>query len=234
VAATAGALLSALLGFATLRLKQDFFVILSLAFSEVVLGVCISWKGPAGFNNLARPTVLGISLEDDWVFIGVVLLPFFIAAGAVFVRFSRMRIDRVCALIQANEELAMVLGVSPLYYKVGCFCLASATASVWGALATIYARSTDPNQISIESNLLLFSALLFGGLNSLRGSILGGLLLVVVPSLLEATLSYSPFGGNYAAEFRQLLMGCLLIVVVRWMPKGLVGATTLNHSRGGR
>src|SRR4051812_2720832 len=74
-AALAGTLLSALLGLATLRLRQDFFVILSLAFSEVVLGVCLSWKGPAGFNNVARPTLLGLSLENDWVFIMVALLP---------------------------------------------------------------------------------------------------------------------------------------------------------------
>ena len=133
LAATAGALLSALLGLATLRLRQDFFVILSLAFSEVVLGISLSWKGPAGFNNLVRPSVLGINLENDWVFIGLVLVPVFIAMSVAFVRFSRLRIDRICALIQTNEELAMVLGISPQYYKVGCFCLASATVSVWGA-----------------------------------------------------------------------------------------------------
>lgn len=232
-AGVCGAILGLMVGITSIRLHKDYFVILSIALSELILSIGMSWKGPAGFDRLSRPDLLGISLQEDWIFICLILLPFLALLIWLFRRFSISSLERVCALIRTNEALAKVLKISPMYYKLRCFCIGSAIAAVCGALSTFYHRSTDPNQISLQNNLLLFAAVIFGGLNSIQGSILAGLLLVAVPTILETLIIRSPFGSLYASQSKQLLFGLLLLLVVRLLPKGLAGTVALSESEGG-
>jgi branched-chain amino acid transport system permease protein len=226
-AGAAGFLLGLGLAFTTIRLRQDYFVIVSLALSELVVGLSLSWKGPAGFDRLPRPYLFGTSLREDWIFIGFVLAPFLAVLIWCFHRFSTSALERTCALIRTNEEFATVLKVSPVYYKLWCFSLASAVASMCGALSTFYYGATDPNEISLQKNLLLFAAVIFGGLNSILGSMLAALLLVAMPAILESAIFHGPFGSLYVAQIKQLLFGVLLLFVVRFLPAGVAGTVPL-------
>jgi branched-chain amino acid transport system permease protein len=225
-----GALLGYVIGLTTLRLRKDYFVILSLAFSELVFGLSLSLKGPAGFDRLARPALFGIGLRDDWTFIGLVLAPFMALLIWLFHRFSASPVERACALIRTSEEFATVLRLSPVYYKLSCISLSAAVAAMCGALSTFFFSSTDPNQISLQNNLLLFAAVIFGGLNSISGSIIGGLLLVAVPTILEALIFRNQFGSLYSAQFKQILFGILLLAAVRFLPAGVAGNVALSES----
>ena len=230
-AGLSGLILGWLIGLTTMRLRQDYFVVLSLAFSELVVAVSLSWKGPAGFDRLARPTLFGLSLEQDWAFLGLVLVPFTSLLMWLFYRFSASPMERTCALIRTSEELAMVLKVSPSYYRLRCFSVAATVAAMCGAMSTFYYGATDPNQISLQNNLLLFAAVIFGGLNSIAGSILGGLVLIAVPTILEALVFRGPFGSIYAAQTKQVLFGLVLLLVVRFLPTGVAGTVPLLESK---
>jgi branched-chain amino acid transport system permease protein len=228
LAATAVACLaSALIGAATFRISQDFFVILSVAFSELVLGISISWKGPAGFDSVPRPGLGFLGLQNDWRLLCLLFLPILVIVMLLWRRFTRLPIERVCALVRYNEDMARVLRISPLYYKLGCFACGAGVAALAGCLATISSRSTDPNQILLTKNIMLFAAVLVGGVNSLAGSVLAGILLVAIPRILERLFFGGEFGALYGANVTQLVFGAILLLCIRYLPAGLAGESHL-------
>jgi len=209
-----GIILSFLIGLTTLKLKGDYFIILSIGISELVRALILQLKGPSGMTGIARPSLFTFSLENDWLFIGSVLIPFLLIIIIIARRFGKSSLERLCALIRYNEDAAKLLGVSPLYYKVGCFILGSLVATIAGGFYTFYTKSTDPSIITIYQNILLFAMVLLGGINSLRGSLLGGLMLIIVPRILEFLIS-NPLASYYSAQLLQLIYGLLLILTIR-------------------
>jgi branched-chain amino acid transport system permease protein len=219
-----GLILSFLIGLTTLRLAEDYFILLSISICEITRAASINIKGPGGINGISRPTLLGLSLENDWMFIASVLLPIFLVTVILAFRFSYSPLERVCILVRQNETAAKLLRIPTLYYKIGCFCIGSTMAAVVGGLYTIYSRSTDPSIITINQSILLFAMVLLGGINSIRGSIVGGLMLVAVPRILEYFIN-SPASSYYAAQIIQLAYGILLILIIRFMPQGIMGSS---------
>lgn len=216
---------SLFLGLATLRLQQDSFVVLSLAFAQLVWATALSWKGPDGFTNVPRPPLIFWELGNDWLLIGLVFLPVLFVSVWVLWRFSRLPLNRVCALVRENEALTQVLGRSPIRYKVGCLALGSALAGAAGALATFYNQSTDPAQIDLQKSLLLFAAMLVGGVNSILGSVVGALIHQSLPRMLEQLVFTGPAASLHAAAAAQLVLGACLLVIIRWWPEGLAGSS---------
>ena len=219
-----GLFVSVTVGLTTLRLAGDYFIVLSIALCEIVRSASISIRGPAGITGIARPKLLGLSLENTWVFIGCVLLPILILLLVIARRFKDSPLERICILIQQNEVMAKLQGIRVLYYKVGCFCIGSVIATLVGGLYTLYSRSTDPSVITIYQSILLFAMVLFGGINSMRGSIIGGMMLVLAPRVLEFLLN-SPTSSYYSAQTIQLIYGVLMIIIIRFMPQGIMGTS---------
>lgn len=234
LAVVCGAAISAIaaltIGLATLRLRQDFFIILSLAFSELVLAGSVTWKGPTGFDNVARPDIFGISLQNDWAMIGLVLVPFCVLVLFMAQRFANSPLERVCALVRRSEEAAASLQISSIYYKVGCFVIGSTIAGLCGVLFTCFDRATDPAQLTLQKNVLLFAAVLFGGVNSTFGSLLGGVLLVALPKLLEALFFSGTLGSLYAVQSSQFVFGAILLLTIRFLPGGIAAESRLYEN----
>jgi len=216
--------LSLFVGLSTLRLSGDYFIILSIGLCEITRAVSHELKGPAGMSGIVRPTLGGMSLDNDWMFILLVILPIFIAVIVLSVRFSRSPLERICSLVRQNENAARFMKINPLYYKVGCLCIGSLIAALTGSIHAFFARSTDPSIITLYQTVLFFSMVLFGGINSLYGSILGSLMLVAVPRILEYFIN-SPMASSYSYQIIQLMYGFLLIFVVRFMPQGVMGGS---------
>lgn len=220
----AALVVSVLVGLTTLRLAGDYFIILSIGLCELVRAINVALKGPAGISGIRRPLLHGISLENDWTFIFVVLLPIFLLAVFLARRFFDSSLERICRLVRQDETAAKLLGISPLYYKVGCFAIGSVIAALAGGLYTLFTRSTDPATITIYQSILVFAIVLIGGLDSIRGSIIAGIMLVTVPRILEYFLN-SPTASYYSTQVIQLFYGILAVVVIRFMPEGIVGTS---------
>ena len=225
----AAVLASLVLGSATFRLSQDFFVILSVALSELVLSVSVSWKGPSGFEGVPRPRLGPLDAGGDWSLLWLLVVPALALALVLWDRFGRLPLDAVCALVRCDENTARLLQISPMRYKLGCFAIGAALAGLAGCLASVAAHSTDPNELVLSRSMMLFAAVLAGGVNSLTGSVFAGVLLVALPRLLERVLFGGPFGSLYGANLSQLLFGLTLILIVRYRPEGLAGGDELQH-----
>jgi len=230
VATGAATVVGLLIAMTTFRLRDDYFLVFSVAVTEVIYGLSLALKGPGGFNALSRPHLGPWLLDNDWYVIGGLLVPTAVIAAALFHRFRQLPLDGACAAVRTNEDFAALLGISPFRVKVGCFLLAAVLTSVAGVLATVYGRATDPNQIAFDKNLVLFATLLFGGLNTISGAALAALLFTLVPIMFESLLAGSPYGAFYGAEIRQLVFGILLLAVIRRLPRGLSGEAVLRST----
>lgn len=220
-----GLAVSFLVALTTLRLAGDYFIILSIGVCEIVRAVSLELKGPAGMTGIRRPMLLGYSLENDWAFIAYLLLPILLAIIFLCNRFNNSQLERILSLIRQNENAARLMQISPLYYKIGCFCLGSVMATLTGGLYVIFTRSTDPSVITLYQSILLFAMVLFGGINTIKGSIIGALMIVAIPRILEYAIN-SPLSSYYSAQIVQFVYGLLLIVLIRFLPQGLMGVSS--------
>lgn len=217
-----GICFSCIVGLASLRLTSDYFVILSIGLCELTRSASIYVKGPAGIGGIQRPSLFGFSLENDWALIVLVLAPVLVVVIFLAFRFKNSPLERVCILIRQDEAAAKLLRIPITYYKVGCFGIGSSIAILAGGLYTIYSKSTDPSNVTLYQSILLFAMVLVGGINTIRGSILGGLMIVAVPRILEYGIN-NPASSFYATQLIQLVYGALLIVIIRFLPQGIMG-----------
>lgn len=215
--------LSFLIARTALRLRQDFFVILSFALLELVRNFAISWKGPDGFQRLPPIQFVSGRNAGDWELILALIVPFTVVVAWLAARAERGPIHRAFALVRTSEEAALMLGRSPLALKRLAFVASAVIMAVAGGLYTCFAGGTEPAKLLLPQALLLFAALLLGGLNSTLGAVVGALILVIVPRVLEATIFAGPTASYYAAQGQLVLFGLLLIVVIHRYPAGLAG-----------
>lgn len=207
-----------------LRLRQDFFVIFSLAVLELVRNIAISWKGPDGFERLPGLALSTTRPElGEWIVLALVLAPFTVAVTLFSFRAERGPVDRAYALVRRSEEAALVLGRSPLALKRSAFVVSAVITALAAALYTCFTTTTEPAQLRMSQALLFFAALVLGGLNSTLGAILGALFLVVVPRVLETFVFSGPAASYYAAQGELIVFGLILIVLIHRHPAGLAG-----------
>jgi branched-chain amino acid transport system permease protein len=215
-------LLSGLIGAATLRLQSDYFIILSIAAAIFVQALAVSLVGPSGASGLPH-LFLGRGLPDsDWLQLGLTLVP---AAGVVALcinTVSRGPVNRVLAVVRQNDRIAESMGIPSAKLRLLVFMLGSVAASGCGVLAAAFYGFTDPATSTLYRGILLFALMLFGGVDSLRGSALGALVLASVPRILEYVFQ-TPMASYYAAQLSQLLFALLMLFTLKWLPAGLTG-----------
>jgi branched-chain amino acid transport system permease protein len=222
LAVLCGALICWAVGVTALRLAGDYFILLSISLCELVRAASIAIKGPSGYTGVARPMLFGLSLESTWALNGLVLVPAFAAVLLLARRFNSSPLERICVLTRQHEAAARLLRIPTVYYKIGCFCAGSVIATLAGGLYTLYTRSTDPTTYTVYQSIMLLAMVLFGGVNSIRGSVVGGLMLVLAPRLLEMLIN-SPASSYYSAQIVQVVYGVLLVTVIRFAPHGVMG-----------
>ena len=202
------------------KLRNDYFVILSLVLVEIVRVITLQVGGPDGYNNLKRPALLGIPLANDWVFILVILVPSFAMATFFADRSKHRPIERISQFVRQDMEVANLFGISSSFYQMGWFVASIAIASYSGTLFTLFTRSTDPNTVTIFWSILVFCAAIVGGLNTLEGSVLGGMTFML-PRILEVVFKMET--SFFSSNLIQFLYGIVLIVAIILRPQGVMG-----------
>lgn len=210
VAATAVvAVVSLLVGWPVLRASGLYFSIITLAFSVVVFQVLNSWTevtgGPIGLRSV--PELLGTD-GQMFLLIYVVLLGVLLFKRALIASY----VGKAFLAIREDEVLAAEMGVRTHRYKTLSFVLASTIAGLAGALFAHYSGFLAPSMFTTFRSFELFVVVTVGGAGTFAGPLVGGVLLTLLPEALREV-----------QEFRQLVYGLLLIVIIMFFPEGIVG-----------
>lgn len=215
----AGALSSAcfavLLGLPTLRLRGDYFAIVTLGLGEITRIILNNWDsvtgGPNGISRIPRPAVAGYTLHSTmdfyYLILGMVLVAVFTMRRLVV-----SRIGRAWIAIREDELAAESMGIDTFRLKLLAFVLGSMWAGVAGVFFAAKMAFVSPESFTFFESVLILCMVVLGGMGSIGGIILGAFLLIMLPEVFRDFQDY-----------RMLAFGAALVLMMTFRPQGLLG-----------
>ena len=202
------------------RLKEFYFAVVTLAFSEMARLVVLNWNdvtnGTLGIILQDKPTlwlpVLGIvRLEGTlmWYYVSLAALALTVI---LCLRLVNSWMGRCFAAIRLNDELGDTLGINVFRYKLAAFAAGNVIAAVTGSLYAFYLGSIEPGFLSIDQSLAIVAMVLLGGRGAVAAPVIGALVLTALPHLI-----------HFSAEVRSIVYGSILILTILLMPQGIYG-----------
>jgi branched-chain amino acid transport system permease protein len=212
------------IGFLANRLRGPYFVLATIAVSQVLLLTASRLRGlTSGSEGIPVPFrqgfwTLGIADKRVWVWL-VLVLAILAYLGELYLERSRRGYQ--LAAVREDEDAALSLGVAARRLKVAAIAASAAITAAVGALWAQYVGFVDPFYVfSVDVSIRFALAAIIGGLGTALGPFLGSVLVTTVETYLRAQ-----FGGIGAGlvGIYLIIYGTALIVMVRLVPQGLVG-----------
>lgn len=219
---TVAALVSCIISLPSLRLHDDYFVIATFGFQIILFSVFNNWtsltRGPLGIAGIPQASIFGWIIDSPLKFVGLAAV---LAAFAYFVvwRITTAPFGWVLHAIREDEVFAQALGKNTLQFKMTAFAVSAGLAASAGSLYAHYITYIDPTSFTVMESILVISMVIIGGAGSLWGPLLGAVVLVTLPE----TLRFVGLPGPIAANMRQIIYGSLLIMMMIFRPRGLMG-----------
>ena len=215
----ASGLIALIICLPTLKLRRDYFALLSVAFGQMISSIVILLgdytNASIGFSKI--PKVKGLV----WIILGITALIVFMVRNLKYSRFGRM-----CIALKTDEIAARSFGIDVYRLKVKIYVLASMIAAVGGICYGLRNRVISPDafdwSLSAEMQILLF----FGGTNSLTGSVISAAGLKVLPEFLKGIKLF----GIDLQSFKTVIYCLLIIIVINFRTKGIMGESELSFN----
>ena len=221
LAIAVAALAALVIGAISLRTRGVYFIMITLAFAQMMYYVFVSLKAYGGDDGLSLPgrsSGLGVSLSNDFVWYYLVLVLLMVILYLLH-RLLASRFGRVIEAIRENETRATAVGYPVYRYKLLCFVISGAIAGLAGALIANQTSYVGPALLHwVQSGTLMIMVIL-GGVGRFWGGPVGAGALLA----LEELFSGSPLLGPYSLHW-QLPVGAILLAVVLFAPQGIAGA----------
>jgi branched-chain amino acid transport system permease protein len=213
----------AIIGYLSNRLKGPYFALATIAFSQVLLILASRWRaftaGSEGIPVPFRPGFWTLGLGHvAWVYVTLVVAALFYV---IQVYLERSRIGYQLAGVREDEDAAEALGIASRRLKVLAVTVSAALTSLCGSLWAQYVGFVDPFYVfSVDLSIRFALSSIIGGMGTALGPFLGSLLITSLETYLRATFSgvQTGFTGIYL-----IIYGAVLILMVRFVPDGLVG-----------
>jgi branched-chain amino acid transport system permease protein len=207
------------LGLPTLRLKEDYLAIVTLGFGVIVDLVFLNLDitgGPDGLPGIPQPSFWGISFKTPWHYLVLVTVIVVLVLIATY-RLVDSYHGRALRAIRDHEVTAQVMGINSPAYKIVIFTLAAGLAGLSGSLYAHYITFINPESFGLHTSILILAMVVLGGMGSIAGSILGAVILTILPEMLRQTHGY-----------QDLIYGGLLMILLIWRPEGILGRGKLS------
>lgn len=214
-----GALVAAgfavLLGSPTLKLRGDYFAIVTLGLGEITRIVLNNWDtmtgGPNGLAKINRPVIAGYTLHTTLDYYYLILVIVIITIFAMH-RLISSRIGRAWVAIREDEVAAEAMGINTFRLKLLAFVLGSAWAGLTGVFFAAKMAFVSPESFTFFESVLILCMVVLGGMGSIPGIILGAVLLIGLPEVFRDFQDY-----------RMLAFGAALVLMMIFRPQGLLG-----------
>lgn len=204
------------IGAICLRFRSHFFMIVTLAFGLMLYSVMNNWddvtRGAAGFPGIPRPAPIGgfaFGHLENFYYLALGCAVFAFAVQWLVVR---SEFGRILVALRQDERLAQARGINAMLYKTAVFALGSALAGFGGVLQVSFLRVAAPATFNLAESINAVLVVIVGGAGSLAGPALGALVFVGLPEYLRV-----------ANEWRLVVFGVLLVLLMLFAPKGLAG-----------
>jgi branched-chain amino acid transport system permease protein len=204
------------------RFRDDYFLLATLGFLMVWSTVARNWEaltgGAFGIAGISKPQFFGIILNTPFSFLWLALAVFALVI-IVSVLISRSSFGRVLNAIREDEDALSIFGYRTASYKLLIFSIGAAISALAGVLFASYITFIDTRAFTVNESILLWAMIILGGIASNRGAIVGAVLLITIPEALR----FVGFPLEFAALLRQFLYGLLIVLLMLYWPKGIMG-----------
>lgn len=223
VAAAVTALVSLAVSIPTARLKGDYFVLASLGFQVIVFTILYNWtgltSGPYGIIDIPRPKVFSVEISSIGSYLVFSLIVSAICVALIYLIANspfgrRLKTIRTDEINVTNPDARSVVS-----FKVRAFAISAGFAAVAGALFAGYSRYIDPTSFTLTESLFVLSMIIIGGAGNMTGPLAGAVFLTFLPEFLRLL----DVPEHLAPQLRQIIYGLLIVLVMRFRPRGLVG-----------
>ncbi len=210
-------MVGAILAIPCLRVREDFLAITTMGINFVVEAVFLYipfFGAGMGIGGINPPTLLGREIGKPGFLVLVILV--ILAFIAVDRWLVRSWIGLAWSAIREDEGTAGAMGIDVVRSKLLAFSLGSAGAGLAGSLYAHFLTFIMPVNFNFGQSIVILSMVVFGGIGTLRGPIVGAIVLGALPEI-----------SRPAMEYRTLLYGVLLLLLMRFQPDGLLGKSSL-------
>jgi branched-chain amino acid transport system permease protein len=216
-----------LLGFPVLRMRGDYLAITTLGFGEIIRLLAKSdwlkpyFGGAQGILSIPSPELGPIEFNTPQAMYYIVIFGALLA-GFITIRLRDSRLGRQWMAMREDEDVAEAMGIKLVTTKLMAFAIGAGFSGLSGAIFASRVTAIFPDTFNLLYSVLALSIIIVGGMGSIPGVIVGSLILVGMPELLREF-----------AEYRLLMYGILLIVMMLTKPEGFIPAETIKRELKG-
>lgn len=217
IAVLTAAAFGVILGIPVLKMRGDYLAIVTLGFGEIIRLLALSdflkpyIGGAQGIQRIAKPDVPFVQIPWGpqtfyYLFLGGCLLIIFISY-----RLKNSRLGRAWMAVREDEDVAQAMGINLVTTKLMAFGMGALFGGLSGAIFATKLESIYPHSFNFLISINVLCLIIIGGMGSIPGVVVGAFALVGVPELLREF-----------AEFRYLIYGIVLVVMMLTRPEGLL------------
>ena len=248
IATVGSAAVGLLLGAPVLRLRGDYLALVTLGFGEVVRFSLRNLEeitnGTRGLGPIPPPAFtqwvgLNLNWAQDYRPFFYLNLVFLAIVVVVLRNLERSKLGRAWTAIREDELAATCMGINAARTKLAAFAVGAAVAGLAGGLyATRLGNTAQPDAYDFNRSIIMLCCIILGGLGSIRGTLVGVLILVGFDNILAPWLDglaqrYDINPQNYAlltfSNWRLMIFGLALILMMRFRPEGLLPSARMRH-----
>ncbi|WP_235889741.1 ABC transporter permease subunit [Brucella haematophila] len=214
IAMVIGAIAGILLGLPVLRLRGDYLAIVTLGFGEIIRVLINNLdavtNGPRGLARLDRISMFGFTFTTPKDYFFLLLAATILTAIAAY-RLKHSLLGKAWSAIREDQDAARGVGINTTKVKLIAFSVSASIASAAGVFFAGFQRFISPESFTLNESVLIVLLIVIGGVGNILGVIVGALVLILLPELLREF-----------AEYRMLLLGLTMAVVIIVRPGGIV------------
>jgi len=199
----------------TLKLSGIYMTLATLGFNMIFFLVLQNWmsftNGPLGIMDIPPPSIFGFVLDSRIQYYYLIFFLVLLTIGSMH-RLMTCRFGRALVGIRENEMAAEAMGVHTTRYKIQAFVLAAFYAGIAGSYYAHFVKYISPDSFYIYESFILLAMLAFGGQGNLIGPVVGAAVLIIIPEVFR-----------FLQEYRMLVYGSVLIIMMLVRRQGLLG-----------
>jgi len=235
-----------LLGFPVLRLRGDYLAIVTLAFGEIIRLILINWVsftgGYAGVSGIPRPTLFGIPFnanEDGFaaifglefspiyrtLFLYYIIFVLGLVTAYVTIRLRQLPVGRAWEALREDEIACRSLGINTTNVKLTAFAMGAAFAGFAGSFFAARQGFISPESFTFLESATILAIVVLGGMGSQVGVAVAAVIMIGGTEIMrELDFLKYVFGNDFdPTQYRMLIFGFGMVLIMIWKPRGLVG-----------
>jgi len=220
--AMGAAILGLVVAYPVLRLKGDYLALATFGAGVIVYSVAKNWvsvtRGPMGLPGIPTFSVGRWTIDSPWSYLILVVILAALITWACR-NIAESPFGRDLKSIREDETAAIALGKNTGKFKLMVFVIGAFFAGIAGSLYAHFITFIDPSSFTTIESITILLMVIFGGLGSISGSVVGAVVLVILPELMR----FVGLQSSFAAPLRQMIYGLLIVLLMMWRPQGILG-----------